>query len=123
MRAVVFTGAGGNEVVRVEDRPDPEPGSDEIVLAVRFAGLNPADLVQRRGAYPAPPGSPPDIPGIEVAGVVVAAGRSARRFDQGARVFGLVGGGGLADRVVVHERHVAAVPARLADEEAAAVPE
>ena len=80
MRAVVFTGAGGNEVVRLDERPDPEPTGDEVLLAVRFAGLNPADLAQRAGRYPAPPGSPPDIPGIEVAGTVLACGGTSRRF-------------------------------------------
>ena len=105
MRAVVFTGAGGAEVIRLDERPDPVPGSDDVLVAVRLAGLNPADLAQRAGHYPAPPGSPPDIPGLEVAGVVAAKGASVRNFAEGDRVFGLVGGGGLADRVVVHERH------------------
>jgi len=123
MRAVVFTGAGGNEVVRVEERPDPVPQGDEVLLAVRFSGLNPADLAQRAGHYPAPPGSPADIPGIETAGTVVAFGPTARRFGVGERVFGIVGGGGHADRVVVHERHVVPVPDRLDDLMAAAVPE
>src|SRR5256886_6164859 len=120
MRAVTIREGGE---LAVAEHPDPEPGAGEVLVRVRAAGINGADLVQRRGAYPAPPGSPPDIPGIEVAGTVVARGRSVRRFDEGARVFGLVGGGGLADRVVVHERHVAPVPDRLSDEEAAAAPE
>lgn len=123
MRAVVFTGTGGREVVEVQDRPAPEPSGEEIVVAVRYAGLNPADLAQRAGLYPAPPGCPPDIPGIEVAGTVVACGPSARRFAVGERVFGIVGGGGLAERVVVHERHVVEVPDALPELEAAAVPE
>ena len=74
MRAVVFTGAGGNEVVSVEERPAPEPGPEDVVVRVTFAGLNPADLVQRAGNYPAPPGSPPDVPGLEVAGTVESCG-------------------------------------------------
>src|SRR5713101_5081050 len=123
MRAVVFVGAGGNEVVRIEERPDPAPEGDEVLLAVRYSGLNPADLAQRAGHYPAPPGSPADIPGIETAGTVIGLGPGARGFETGQRVFGIVGGGGLADRVVVHERHVTAVPERLDDEAAAAVPE
>ncbi len=123
MRAVVFAGAGGNEVVRIEDRPDPAPAGGELLLAVRYAGLNPADLAQRAGNYPAPPGSPADIPGIETAGTVIGLGPGARGFELGQRVFGIVGGGGLADRVVVHERHVTSVPDRLDDEAAAAVPE
>jgi putative PIG3 family NAD(P)H quinone oxidoreductase len=119
----VFSGAGGHEVMRLEERPDPRPGSEELLVAARFAGVNSADLAQRMGAYPAPPGAPQDIPGLEVAGVVVAVGAAVRGFRRGDRVFGLVGGGGLADRVVVHERHVTRVPDELSDEHAAAVPE
>ena len=123
MRAIVFTGAGGNEVVALEERPDPSPSGDDVLLAVRYAALNGADLAQRAGRYPAPPGSPPDIPGIETAGTVIGHGPTARRFQAGDRVFGIVGGGGLADRVLVHERHVAPVPANLDELAAAAVPE
>jgi NADPH:quinone reductase-like Zn-dependent oxidoreductase len=123
VRAVTFTGAGGNEVVAVQERADPVPGTDEILVAARFAGVNWADVMQRQGFYPPPPGAPRDIPGLEVAGVVAATGAGVRDWKTGDRVFGLVGGGGLADRVVVHERHVAAVPANLADDVAAAVPE
>jgi NADPH:quinone reductase len=114
MRAIVFTGAGGAEVVGVEERPDPEPGDQEILVAVAYAGLNPADLAQRAGRYPPPPGSPQDVPGLEVAGRVVACGSKVRDWHAGERVFGCV---------CVHERHVVAVPERLGEEEAAAVPE
>lgn len=123
MRAVVYTGAGGREVMRFEERPDPVPGSDEVLVAARFAGINSADLSQRAGNYPAPPGAPQDVPGLEVAGTVVATGATVRGISEGDRVFGLVGGGGLADRVVVHARHVTPVPESLSDEEAAAIPE
>ena len=123
MKAVVFTGAGGNEVVAVEDRPDPTPGSEDVVVRVAFAGLNPADLVQRAGNYPAPPGSPPDVPGLEVAGTVETCGERVSSWRPGDRVFGLVGGGGLADQVLVHERCVARVPDTLDERGAAAVPE
>jgi NADPH:quinone reductase len=123
VRAVTFTGAGGNEVIAVAERPDPVPAADEIVVAARFAGVNWADVSQRQGNYPPPPGAPQDIPGLEVAGVVTAAGDQVRAWRPGDRVFGLVGGGGLADRVAVHERHVTAVPGNLADDVAAAVPE
>lgn len=123
MRAVVFTGAGGNEVVSFEERADPVPTGDEILLSVRYAALNGADLSQRAGKYPAPQGSPADIPGIETSGVVIARGPTARRFELGDRVFGIVGGGGLADRVLVHERHVTRVPEILDEVGAAAVPE
>jgi len=123
MRAIVFDGAGGPEVMRDELRDDPVPGSAEVLVAVTHAGLNPADLHQRAGNYPAPPGSPQDVPGLEVAGEVLACGDAVRSWRPGDRVFGIVGGGGQADRVVVHERHVVAVPDALTLEQAAAVPE
>src|SRR4051812_21704240 len=123
MRAIVFTGAGGNEVVSLEERPTPVPTGDDVLVAVRYAGLNPADLAQRSGHYPAPPGSPADIPGLEVAGTVIACGSTARRFAPGDRVLGLVGGGGLADHVLVHELHVTGTPDLLDERDAAAVPE
>jgi len=123
MRAVVYKGSGGNEVIDLVDRLDPVPSGDDVLVAVRYAGLNPADVAQREGRYPAPPGSPPDVPGIEVSGTVIARGPTAHRFAMGDRVFGIVGGGGLADRVLVHERHVAHVPDVLDDLAAAAVPE
>jgi putative PIG3 family NAD(P)H quinone oxidoreductase len=123
MRCVVFTGAGGPEVIAVEERPDPEPGTEDVLVQVRHAGLNPADVVQRKGNYPAPPGSPADVPGLEVAGTVVACGSRVTTWRVGDRVFGLVGGGGLASRVVVHERAVARIPDELDDRAAAAVPE
>jgi NADPH:quinone reductase len=119
MRAIVLDG----QELRVEERPDPAPGSNEVVVAADFAGINTADLAQRAGRYPAPPGAPQDVPGLEVAGRVVACGDQVLGWKAGDRVFGLVGGGGLADRVLVHERHVVAVPVRLDEQEAAAVPE
>lgn len=123
MRAVVFAGAGGNEVVRVEERPDPVPTGQDVLVRVRFAGLNPADTLQRAGRYPAPSGSPPDIAGLEVGGTVDACGDGVTSWQPGDRVFGLVGGGGLADRVLVHERCVTRVPDSLDERSAAAVPE
>src|SRR5205814_5881397 len=91
--------------------------------AAPYAALNPADLAQRAGRYPAPRGAPQDVPGLEVCGTVVVCGAAVLDWRVGDRVFGLVGGGGLADRVAVHERHVVAVPERLDDQEAAAVAE
>jgi NADPH2:quinone reductase len=123
MRAVVFTGAGGNEVIELVERPDPAPTGNEVRVRVRYAGLNPADAQQRDGIYPAPPGSPADIPGLEVSGVVEACGDAVTTWKPGDRVFGLVGGGGLADRVIVNERHLAPIPDALSDVDAAAVPE
>src|SRR5229473_2689950 len=102
MRAVVLAGIGGREVMRFEERPDPVPGSDELLLAATHAALNTADLAQRAGAYPAPPGAPADIPGLEAAGTVIARGAAVRGIQEGDRVFGLVGGGGLADVLLVN---------------------
>jgi putative PIG3 family NAD(P)H quinone oxidoreductase len=123
MIAVTFLGAGGPEVMSVGERPDPVPLPSEVLVRATHAGLNPADVVQRAGNYPAPPGSPADIPGLEVAGTIVACGEAVTTWRAGDRVFGLVGGGGLADMVAVHERHVARIPDDLTDREAAAVPE
>src|SRR5438128_4477820 len=94
----------------VEEHPDPEPGAGEVLVRVRAAGLNGADMMQRRGRYPAPPGAPQDIPGLELAGEVAAVGSGARRFDVGDRVMGIVGGGGQAELATVHERQLMPVP-------------
>ncbi len=107
----------------VEEHPDPEPGHGEVLVRVRGAGVNGADILQRKGGYPAPPGSPPDIPGLELAGEVVACGRSAARFEPGDRVMAVVGGGGQAELAVVHERHCMPVPDELDWTAAGGVPE
>jgi NADPH2:quinone reductase len=99
--------------VEVAEHPDPEPGSGELLVRVRAAGLNGADMLQRKGAYPAPPGSPQDIPGLELAGEVVALGRGATRFSEGDRVMAVVGGGGQAELATVHERAALPVPGAL----------
>jgi NADPH2:quinone reductase len=99
--------------VRVEEHPDPVPGPGEVLVRVHAAGLNGADLHQLRGGYPAPPGSPPDIPGLELAGEVAARGSGAERFAEGDRVMAIVGGGGQAELAVVHERQLMPVPEAL----------
>lgn len=99
--------------VRVEEHPDPVPGPGEVLVRVHAAGLNGADLHQLRGGYPAPPGSPPDIPGLELAGEVAARGPGAERFAEGDRVMAIVGGGGQAELAVVHERQLMPVPEAL----------
>lgn len=96
--------------VLVEEHPDPVPGAGELLVRICAAGLNGADMLQRRGAYPAPPGSPPDIPGLELAGEVAACGPGATRFQAGDRVMAIVGGGGQAELCVVHERQAMPVP-------------
>lgn len=123
MRCIIFTGAGGDEVVEIVERPDPAPKGRQVLVAVRVSALNPADLLQRAGKYPAPPGSPADVPGLEVAGIVTAVGPDVERWAVGDRVFGLIGGGGLSTHVLVEERSLAAVPDRLDEYGAAAVPE
>jgi NADPH:quinone reductase len=123
MRAVVYAAQGNTGTIALAERPDPVPGPGEILVRVRAAGLNRADLMQRRGHYPAPPGWPADIPGLEYAGVVEGTGEGAGRWRPGDRVMGLVGGGAQAELLVVHEDEVLAVPAGLSDAEAAAIPE
>ncbi len=91
-------------------QPDPEPGAGELLVAVRAAGLNGADILQRKGAYPPPPGYPEDVPGLEFAGEVVAIGSGVRRFDVGDRVMTITAGGGQAELAVVHEAVAMAVP-------------
>jgi len=122
VKAVVFSQSGGPEVLRLEDVPAPVPGPHEVLLEVRATALNRADLLQRRGLYPPPPGAS-DILGLECSGVVSALGPGASRFSVGARVMALLAGGGYAEQVVVHEDVLLPVPERLSFEEAAAVPE
>ena len=105
------------------EHPDPVPGKDEILVAVRAAGLNSADLMQRKGFYPAPPGWPADIPGMELAGEVVDLGPGARRFAIGDRVMAIVGGGGQAELATLHEREAMAVPDGIDWPEAGGFPE
>jgi NADPH:quinone reductase len=119
MRAVTII----DNVLDVSDRPDPVPGTGEVLVRIHAAGLNGADMMQRKGVYPAPPGSPADIPGLELAGEVVGLGPSATRFAIGDRVMGIVGGGGQAELCPVHERMLMPVPERLSWVEAGGAPE
>jgi NADPH:quinone reductase-like Zn-dependent oxidoreductase len=109
--------------LRWASHSDPVAGDDELVIAVRAAGLNAADLMQRQGFYPAPPGVPPDIPGLEVAGEVVSVGSRTTRFGVGDRVMAVVGGGAQAEMVAIDERGALAVPDGLSWAEAGAFPE
>lgn len=123
MHAIVMSGAGGPEVLQLRDVPTPEPGPGRIRVRVEASGINRADLLQRRGGYPAPAGWPSDIPGLEYAGTVDALGEGVTLWTVGDRVMGLVGGGGYAEAVVVDQRQAIRVPDSLSWEEAAAVPE
>src|SRR5438067_3279105 len=112
-----------DQQIVIEDHPDPEPGAGEVLVRVRAAGVNGADMHQRLGRYPAPPGSPQDIPGLELAGAVVRPGPGAARFGEGDRVMAIVGGGGQAELAVVHERILMPVPDSISWPEAGGVPE
>lgn len=123
MRAVVITAPGGPEVLELQDRPRPEPGAGAIRVRVRAAGLNRADLLQRRGGYPAPLGWPADVPGLEYAGEVDAVGPGVTHRHPGERVMGLVGGGAQAEYLVAPADEALPVPAGLDWSAAAAIPE
>jgi NADPH:quinone reductase len=123
MRAVVITHAGGPEVLEIQSVEMPEPVGDQVRVRVRAAGLNRADIAQRMGAYPAPPGVPADIPGMEFAGVVDAVGPLARSWKVGQRVMGIIGGGGQAEYLVQQEGMLIEIPENLDFVQAAAIPE
>src|ERR671932_143425 len=123
MRAVVIARHGGVEGLAVREVERPAAAGDRVRVRVRAAALNRADLLQRRGRYPAPPGAPADIPGLEFAGEVEQLGADARTWRTGQRVFGITGGGAQAEYVVVPEHTLAAVPDNLDWAAAAAVPE
>src|ERR687897_2698343 len=109
--------------IAVQEHPDPEPQDGQLLVRVRAAGLNGADMMQLAGKYPAPPGAPEDIPGLELAGEVVSCGRRAGRFEPGDRVMAIVAGGGQAEYAVVHERTAMPVPDELDWTAAGGVPE
>jgi putative PIG3 family NAD(P)H quinone oxidoreductase len=119
MRAVTIR----DEQILVEEHPDPAPQAGEVLVRVRAAGINGADILQARGRYPAPAGAPADIPGLEFAGEVEACGPGVQRFEPGERVMAVVAGGGQAERITVHERLVLPVPDELDWEAAGGVPE
>lgn len=123
MRAVVITKSGGPEVLEVRDVQTPEPTGDQVRVRVRAAGLNRADLAQRMGHYPAPYGSPADIPGMEFAGEVEALGPLAHEWKLGQRVMGIAGGGAQAEYILVHEGMLVEIPSKLDFVQAAGVPE
>jgi putative PIG3 family NAD(P)H quinone oxidoreductase len=123
MRAIAITKPGGPDTLVLVDRPTPQPSRGEVLVRVHASAVNRADLLQRMGHYPAPGDAPPDIPGLEIAGVVEALGHGVERLAIGDRVFGLVGGGGYAEYVTSHERALAKIPDGMSFEDAAAVPE
>ena len=123
MRAVVITRPGGPEVLEVQEVETPEPQGDEVRVRVRAAGVNRADLLQRAGGYPAPPGAPENIPGLEFAGVVEAVGPRVRQWRPGQRVMGLAGGGAQAEYILEPEGLLVEIPENLDFVQAAGIPE
>jgi NADPH:quinone reductase len=124
MKAIVIARPGGPEVLEYRDVPEPVPGPEDLLVSVRAAGLNRADLLQRRGGYPQPGPKPEfDVPGLEFAGEVVSMGGRVEGFAAGDRVMGLLSGQGYAERVVVHCRQAMKVPGSLSWAEAGGVPE
>ena len=123
MRAVVITRPGGPEVLELRDVPRPVPNGADVLVRVRATALNRADVLQRQGRYPAPPGAPAEIPGLEIAGEIAELGPDARRWTVGDRVFGIIGGGGYAEYAVLAENELVAIPREMTWEDAAATPE
>ena len=123
MKAVIITRPGGSEVLEIQDRPIPEPGVGQIRVRVHASALNRADVLQRQGNYPVPPGYSAEIAGMEYAGEVDALGAGASLWKRGDRVMGIIGGAGHAEFLCVHEREAMPVPAGMSWENAAAIPE
>jgi NADPH2:quinone reductase len=122
-RAVRIQGPGGPEVLSLGTLEVPEPGPFEVLVDIKAAGLNRADILQRKGVYPAPPGAPRDVPGLEFAGVVAAVGSGVRELHGGDRVMGICAGGGMATAIVAHERELVPIPENMSFSDAAAIPE
>jgi NADPH2:quinone reductase len=123
MRAAIITQPGGPEVLELQERPTPEPGVGQIRVRVRASALNRADVMQRAGNYPVPPGVSPDMSGMEYAGEVDALGASAVLWKIGDRVMGIVAAGGHAEYLCVHEREAMPISKAMSWEDAAAIPE
>ena len=123
MQAVLITEFGDPGVLKVREVPRPEAGHREVLVRIRASGLNRADLLQRVGKYPAPPGTTQEIPGLEYSGVVETVGPGVSLWKEGDAVMGIVAGGGYAEYVTAHERTVVKVPAGVPVEDAGAIPE
>jgi putative PIG3 family NAD(P)H quinone oxidoreductase len=123
MKAAIVTGSGGPEVLKVQDVTEPRASKGEVRVRVMATAVNRADVIQRKGGYPAPPGVPSNILGLEYAGVITDVGEDVSGFEPGDRVFGLVGGGSYAQFIVTHHRTIAKIPDNLSFEQAAACPE
>lgn len=123
MKAAIITQAGGPEVLQIQDVETPQPVGEQVRVRVRASGINRADLIQRIGFYPAPAGSPSNIPGLEFAGEVEAVGSLVRTWKPGQRVMGLAGGGAQAEYILAHEGLLVEIPENLDFVQAAGIPE
>ena len=123
MKAVLFTGKGGPEVIEWKETADPVPSRGEVLVRVRAAALNRADLLQRRGLYPPPPGTREDVPGLELSGEIAKLGEGVQGWKPGDRVMAIAAGEAQAEYAVVHERMLLRVPDGLSLEDAGAIPE
>ncbi len=123
MQAVVLNEYGGLEVLQIQQIPQSEPSPSEVRINIAVCGLNHADLMQRQGKYPPPIPTDYEIPGLEFAGTIDRVGTAVKNWQEGDRVFGLLAGGGYAEKVVTHERMLMAIPNNLSFTEAAAIPE
>ncbi|HVB74994.1 MAG TPA: NAD(P)H-quinone oxidoreductase [Ktedonobacteraceae bacterium] len=123
MRAAVITRPGGPEVLEIQEVETPEPRGEQVRVRVRASGINRADLLQRAGGYPAPAGSPSNIPGLEFAGQVDAVGPLVSKWKPGQRVMGLAGGGAQAEYILAHEGLLVEIPGNLDFIQAGGVPE
>ena len=122
MKAITINGDGGPEVLQLSEVSPPQPTQTQLLVDVKATALNRVDLIQRRGGYPPPPGES-EILGLEIAGTVSGMGEAVTGFNEGDRVFGLVGGGGYAEQAVIDYRMAMFIPDKWSFEEAAAVPE
>lgn len=123
MKAIIMSQPGDASVLQRQEIPEPVPSAHEILVRVHATAVNRADLLQRRGQYPPPPGTREDILGLEFAGEVETTGQEVTMYQPGDRVMGLLSGEGYAEKIVTHERLALAIPAHLSYEEAAAIPE
>lgn len=123
MKAIIITEHGPPGVLQIQERPVPVPGNNEVLIRVKAAGVNRPDIMQRKGAYPAPAGAPADIPGLEVAGIIEECGTGVSHWKRGDNVCALLAGGGYAEFVTVEEGQCLPVPRGLSFEEAASLPE
>jgi NADPH2:quinone reductase len=123
MRAIVISQPGGPEVLQIAERPKPVCGADEVLVKVHAVGVNRPDVYQRKGNYPPPQGASPDIPGLEVAGIVEQVGEAVSRWKVGDKVCALLTGGGYAEYCSVAEVQCLPIPDNLSFEEAASLPE